>query len=86
MYSAQEDQRKEKEEEALKVREVSEKEEAKRKHIDALTQKARKDYLKSEQSKKKLVGVGYKKTTAGPKTVKVPPGLAKTRSTGSDQK
>ena len=38
------------------MREVNEKEEAKRKHIDALTQKARKDYLKSETSKKKLIG------------------------------
>ena len=54
MYTAAEDIRKEKVEEALKIKEVNEKEEAKRKHIDALAQKARKDYLKSEQSKKKL--------------------------------
>ena len=58
------------------MREVNEKEEAKRKHIDALTQKARKDYLKSETSKKKLVGQKKPVARAGP------PKLGMVKSTG----
>ena len=81
LYDSGKDSQKEAGEQALKLRESSEKEEAKRKHIDALAQKARKDYLKSEQSKKKLV---YKKSpNVTPKmTSKAMPKVVKVNSSG----